>query len=352
MFQTRFSRRLAGIGAIVFALLLVVAGSLWWIFRDYGAKQITAYFNEAVGVYAGSDVRILGVAIGTIDSVTPDGQLVKVTMTVNGGIQVPADAEALVVSPSVVSDRYIQLAPAFTGGPQITDGAVIPVSRTETPVEIDQLYQSLDKLTTALGPNGANKNGALSDIINAGAANLQGNGQALGNMIQQLGAATRTLSGSQKDLFGTIDNLAQFTQMLSNNDSQVRGAEDQLASVTQFLSDDRQNLGAALNELASALGQVQTFIQDNEGRLKSNVDKLAAISQILVNQRASLAQALDAGPLAISNLLNAYDPAHGTLDGRGDINEYSMGPAGANAQSAPMLGLPTAGGSGSSGGGQ
>src|SRR5579859_2198319 len=67
--------------ALVSALLVTMGGS---------SKQITAYFSEAIGVYAGSDVDILGVRVGTIDSVQPAGQQVKVTMTVDGNVPVPA----------------------------------------------------------------------------------------------------------------------------------------------------------------------------------------------------------------------------------------------------------------------
>jgi phospholipid/cholesterol/gamma-HCH transport system substrate-binding protein len=325
MFMTLRGKRLATYAAVGFALLLVVTAALWWVFEHNGTKRITAYFSEAVGVYSGSDVRILGVPVGEIDSVTPVGTQVRVTMTVDRGVAVPAQAKAVVVAPSVVSDRYLQLTPVYSGGPQIADGATIPVSRTMTPAELDQIYASLNQLATALGPNGANKNGALSDLLDTGAANLDGNGQALGTTISQLGAATRTLSGSQSDLFGTVDNLQQFTTTLKNNDGQVRTAEQQLAQVSGFLADDREDLGAALNELATALGRVQGFINTNRDEIQSNVTKLASISQLLVNQRASLAEMLDAAPLAVTNVLNAYDPVHRTLDGRGDLNELSFG---------------------------
>jgi virulence factor Mce-like protein len=278
-----------------------------------------------VGVYAGSDLRVLGVTVGTIDSVQPQGKQVKVVMTLDDGVQVPANADAAVISPSVVSDRYVQLTPAYTGGPQMKDNATIPIGRTQTPVELDQLYSTLNQLATALGPNGANKNGALSNLLNVGAANLDGNGAALGTMIQQLGAATRTLSGSQDNLFQTIDSLQQFTTMLKNNNDQVQSVTQQLASVSGFLAADRQDLGQALNQLADALAQVQGFIRQNRGRIQSNVTKLNSISQILTNERSSLAEALDDAPLAVDNLLGAYDTTTHTLDGRGYIPELAPG---------------------------
>ncbi|SDF65451.1 virulence factor Mce family protein [Lentzea fradiae] len=312
--------------AVACVLALVVAAGLWWVFGAMNGRKVTAHFAAAVGVYPGGDVRVLGVKVGTIDEVTPEGKTVKVVFTVDRDVRVPENAQAVVVAPSVVSDRYVQLTPAYTGGPALGDDAVIPRERTATPVELDELYSSLDKLTTALGPNGANADGALADLLNSAAKNLEGNGQALNDTLKNLGQATRTLSGSKEDLFATVDNLQKFTAMLAANDSQVRDFNQQLADVSKLLADERGDLGAALAELATALGQVQGFVKDNREVLKSNVDKLASITQVLVNQRAALAETLDVAPLALGNLQNSYNAASGTLDTRANINELNQPP--------------------------
>jgi len=312
--------------AVVIALISVVLVAT----SGSSGTQVTAYFGETIGVYPGSTVDILGVRVGKIVSVQPEGKQVKVTMTVDGGIPIPANADAVVVAESVVADRYIQLTPAYTSGPKMTSGAVIPATRTATPLEIDDLYSSLNKIANDLGPNGANKNGALSDVLNVGAANLNGNGKNLGNMIASLGAATRTLSNSRGNLFATVNNLQKFTTTLADDDGQVRLAQQQLAQVTGFLAGDRQNLAGALHTLSVALGQVQSFIGSNRTLIKSNVSKLASITKVLVTERASLAQAINVLPLAVDNVLGAYDPQTRTLDARGDLRELTPGvyPAG------------------------
>ncbi|MFI6098909.1 MCE family protein [Lentzea sp. NPDC051213] len=324
--NTKAGRDLARFIAIACVLALVVTAGMWWLFAGMNSRKVTAHFAAAVGVYPGGDVRVLGVKVGTIDEVVPEGKTVRVVFSLDREIRVPENAQAVVVSPSVVSDRYVQLAPAYTGGPTLGDNAVIPRERTATPVELDELYSSLDKLTTALGPNGANADGALADLLNAAAKNLEGNGQALNDTLKNLGQATRTLSGSKEDLFATVDNLQKFTAMLAANDSQVRDFNRQLADVSKLLADERGDLGAALKELATALQQVQGFIKDNRAVLKSNVDKLASITQVLVNQRAALAETLDVAPLALGNLQNSYNAASGTLDTRANINELNQPP--------------------------
>jgi ABC-type transporter Mla subunit MlaD len=184
----------------------------------------------------------------------------------------------------------------------------------------------LDKLSTALGPNGANRNGALSDALNTVAANLNGNGQQLADTIKQLSAAATTLSNSKGNLFATVDSLQQFTNALAASDSQMRGFDDKLSDVTGYLADDRQELADALNALSTALPQVQNFIQSNEQNLEPNVHNLAGITKALVDQRAALAEILDVAPLGASGYLNTYDAAAGAFDVRGDLNELTYPP--------------------------
>jgi phospholipid/cholesterol/gamma-HCH transport system substrate-binding protein len=334
MTGTRFGVSIARLTTVLVVAALAVATGLWWIFSGDGQKHVTAYFTRAVGVYTGSDVRLLGVKIGQIDTVTPRGTQVEVTMSIDGDVGVAADTTAVVVAPSVVADRYLQLSSPARRGPRLPDGAVIPVGRTATPVELDQLYSSLNTLTTALGPQGANKNGALTDLLNTGASNLDGNGQAFNDTVRNFSDLARTLAGSKDDLFGTIDELQKFTGMLAGNDDQVRQVNQQLAAVLQNLAGDRTELSSALATLGTALGQIQGFIKDNRALLKSNVDKLARSTQVLVDRRAELSETLDTAPLAVTNILNAFDPGTGRLRGRSDLLEYFFP---ANAKNCPAV---------------
>ncbi|MFF3644518.1 MCE family protein [Streptomyces sp. NPDC002564] len=323
--------------AAVIALVVVAAGIVTVRALDSTGTRITAYFDRAVGIYAGSDLRILGVRVGEVKSVHPQGTRVRVELAVDDGVRVPASARALVVAPSIVADRYVQLTPAYRTGPALDDGAVLPAARNRTPVEIDQLYASITDLGEALGPDGANSSGALSDLLKTGAANLDGNGEDIGRSIEEFGKATKTLDGSSDDLFATLRSLQTFTTMLKNKDTDVRTAQERLDTVVGYFADNKDDLAGALKELGTALGKVKTFIKDNRGELKGNVDRLVPITKTLVRQRAALAEALDVAPLAAGNLVGAYDSDSGRIDGRANLNEISMG--------GPLLPLPATGGS-------
>ncbi|MFC6882701.1 MULTISPECIES: MCE family protein [Actinomadura] len=309
--------------ALIAVFLILVAVALVPVLTGSSGRKVTAYFATAIGVYPGSDVRVLGVKVGAIDSIEPLGNQVKVVMRVDDSVDVPAAARAVVIAPNLVSDRYVQLAPAYGGGPKMAENASIDVSRTATPLELDQLYDSVRRFSGDLGPQGVNSKGALSDVIRVGAANLGGNGKALNNTIADLGKASQTLANSSGDLYATISNLNKFSEMLKENDGQIRLAENQLAEVSSFLAADREELGAALANLARALADVKGFVSDNRAALKKNVDKLAGITQVLVDQRGSLAEILDTAPLLTQNALNAYDPETRSLMTRGNLLEIT-----------------------------
>jgi phospholipid/cholesterol/gamma-HCH transport system substrate-binding protein len=326
MSETRFGAGLTRGVAIACVLGLVVAGGLWWTLKDAGVKRVTAYFPTTVGLYEGNDVRVLGVQMGEVVDIEPMGDKVKVAMEYDRAVQIPAGANAVIVAPSLVSDRYVQLAPAYTGGAELEDGTVIPMDRTMVPLEVDDLYKSLSDVTEALGPDKANKNGALSDVLDTLAENFRGNGQELHDTITKLSQASGTLSGNSGDLFTTIENLGEFSTTLANSDGQIRQFEQQLADVSGFLAGERENLAATVQQLGTALGSVEQFIENNRDQVKSNVDKLASVTSVLVEERAALAEILDVAPVGAGNLINTYNASSGTTDSRSNLNELTQPP--------------------------
>ncbi|WP_280216043.1 MCE family protein [Nocardia cyriacigeorgica] len=307
--------------ALVAVIALVLAGALWWVFDRLNTTTITAYFDRSVGIYEGSDVRILGVPVGSVDSVEPLGDQVKIVMRVDRSYDIPADARAAQITPSIVSDRFIQLTPVYRGGPTMDRTATIPRERTATPVEVDRLYRSITELSEALGPDGANADGALNQLVQTTAQNLAGNGAAIADGITELSAAARTLSDSRGDIFDTVKNLQAFITMLARNDQQVRQFNVQLADLSSFLAGERQNLGNALELLSIALGDVARFIDANRQLIQGNADSLITLTQTLADRRDALAEALPVLPVALSNLINIHNGESGTLDMRANFTD-------------------------------
>ncbi|MBB1024759.1 MULTISPECIES: MCE family protein [unclassified Dietzia] len=317
------------------ALLLVVVVAIvtvtYLTVTRMGRTVITATFPSAVGISQGTDVRILGVTVGSVEEVVPMGDTVEVTLYVRRGIDVPVDAKAVQVTPSVIPDRTIQLMPAYSGGPTMESGAHIPLERTATPVEVDKLYASVQDLTEALGPDGANRDGAVDRFVTRSAETLGGNGAALGRSIDELSRAATTLADSSQDISETVVNLQSFVTMLAQNDAQVRQFNTQMASFNQTVAGQREDLQGALAELSYALADVARLVRDNQDSIRSNADRLATLSQITADQRGDIEEILKTAPLALANLIGAYDSESGTLSMRPNIPE-KQNPAGVLCQ--------------------
>jgi virulence factor Mce-like protein len=282
-------------------------------------KRLTAHFPRTISVYEGSEVRVLGVPIGTVERVEPSGTDVEVTMTYDAEVKIPDDAKAVIIAPSIVGDRYIQLTPVYTEGKVLADNVELDEGRTAVPLELDQIYSSLDRLNVALGPDGANANGALTDLLETTADNFGGQGQQFHETIENFSTLTQTLDNNKEELFGSAEQLGKFIETLADNDATVQRFNSSLGSVSTMLSGERQELAAALSNLAEALGQVGTFVRDNKDVLGRNIKKINRVAKVLVKQRGALDETLKLAPLALNNLALTYNPDAGTLDTNANV---------------------------------
>jgi phospholipid/cholesterol/gamma-HCH transport system substrate-binding protein len=313
----------AVVGGLVLVLLV---GAALLLMPGSDQKNVTAEFPRTISLYKGSDVKILGVAVGKVDDVDPSGTKVIVKFHYDGKYKVPADAKAAVISPSIVGDRFIQLTPAYTKGAVMQNDAHLGIDRTATPLELDQIFGSITDLTTALGPDGANKpdesgTGALTRLLDSTARNFGGQGVQFNQTLHNLSELTKTLADNKDELFGSLSEVEKFTNTLAKNDDTVRRFNDSLASGAQLLADERQDLAAVLKNLSVAMTEVKSFVADNKALLSSNIKELNKLSTVLVKNRDALDETLKNAPVALNNLFLAYDEKAGTLDTRANTGE-------------------------------
>lgn len=302
---------------VTLAALLVVslAAGVYLVWPSRTGDRLTAYFTSAVGLYPGDDVRIVGVPVGTIDSIEPRAEDVKITMTLDHGIKVPADAKALIISPNLVAARFIQLTPAYTDGPELGDGAEIGLDRTAVPVEWDEVKEQLTALSSQLGPQPGSVQGPLTAFVNQAADTFDGNGDSFRQALRELSQTAGRLGDSRTDLFGTIRNLQVLVDALSNSNEQIVQFSNHVASVSQVLADSSADLDNTLGTLNQALGDVRGFLDDSNQALIDQVTKLTDFTSILTERSEDIEQILHITPNGLSNFYNIYNPAQGTVGG-------------------------------------
>lgn len=317
----RFQVALAGLLAVV---LLLGAGTVL-LLRDGpdDALTVTAEFANPIGVYVGNPVTVLGVQVGKVTGLDPDGTVVHVTVQLQEGVQLPRDVQAAVVQPSLVNSRTIAFTPAYTGGPALEDGATLGGDRTFAPVELDEILVALQELSVALGPEGANSGGSVNSLLQAGASVLDGQGQQANRTITQLAGLLETLDTDREDVATIVTNLADVLGTLAASGTTITAFEQNLAGAASILADERENFAAMTRELGLALGQLGDLVRDNRDEVGSSVQALARVSETLVSHQRDLMETLDVLPLALANVDNAIDPETGRLDVRLPAEDFA-----------------------------
>ena len=317
--------RNARIGLAV-VLVLALVGGIVVAARSLSTMDrthITAYFDNSNGLFRGDEVRILGVPVGAIDAIEPESNRVKISFWVDDTVKVPAEARAAILSPQLVTARAIQLTPAYTGGPVMHSGAVIPQTRTAVPLEWDDLRAQLDKLSAALQPTQPGGVSTLGAFINTAADNLRGQGANIRDTIIKMSQAFSILGDHSNDIFATIKNLSVVVSALHDSSGLLRQLNGNLASVTALLANDPDEVGHAISDLNAVVADTTSFIADNREALGTTTDKLSSISKAVGDSLDDIKQTLHVAPTAFQNFINIYQPAQSALSGALAINNFA-----------------------------
>lgn len=310
------TRRVAALVAIVVA----IAGAGVWIkASEPDTLTVTATFPRTIGLYPGDDVRVVGVPMGTIKEINPQGGHIDVVMELDPATPVAADTGAVIVPPGVLSSRYIQLTEPWIKGPTLADGATIDASRTAAPLELDDVTAQLDGFLTALGPNGANKDGALSGLVDSADAALAGNGATLRRTLTDTAAALDTVSTSSGDIVATIEQLQTFVRSLAASDKAIRTLEHSLGTFSTELAAQRRQLHTTIRNISVTIRVVKRFTRTNRGNVTANVRLLRRLTTTLADRQRELTEIADLGPIGVEGIFGAANLDTGTLDARVDL---------------------------------
>jgi phospholipid/cholesterol/gamma-HCH transport system substrate-binding protein len=305
---------------IVGAALLAVTGSRW---TSSTKTTAVAYFANSNGIYVGDEVRILGVTVGSIDKIEPQPNAAKITFSFDSQYPVPADARAAILSPSLVTARAMQLVPAYTGGPKLTDESVIPLERTAVPVEWDDFRAQLEKLTDSLQPSNPGGTNALGDLVNTAAANLRGEGATARDTLIKLSQAMSALGDHSTDIFSTVRNVQLLVSGLRSSSDLLADFNTNLASLTSVLSNSPDEVTNAAKGLDGAVADLRAFVADNREPLGTTVDRLGSVTTALNDTRDELKQILHEAPTAFVDYTNMYQPAQGALTGTLAVGNFA-----------------------------
>lgn len=270
--------------------------------------RISAVFPDSIGLYLGNDVAVLGIKVGRVVAVHPEGTHVVVDMAVDSDVKIPADAGAVTLSPSVVTDRRVELTPVYRGGPTMRDGDRIPLERTRTPVEIDRVFAAADRLgdqlNTVLEQGGRP---ALNDALDVASHEFAGNGDKLRASLHGLAAAVGVGADNRDQLVQLIRDVDHLTKVSADQDSTIRSFTGNLTDATALLDEQGPHLVDALDHVTDLLARADRLIQDNRSKGEDTLHNLRVSAKTLADHRRDLEESLDVLPTAFRNLADIVD---------------------------------------------
>ncbi|UQE75930.1 MCE family protein [Gordonia sp. PP30] len=298
-------------GRILLALLLIAAltvGGWYALIRRPDVRTVHADFAFVNGLFAGSRVTVLGVPVGRVDKLEPRGDHVHVSMTVDGNVALPADVGAFVLNPSVISERHLELGPAYRGGPRFPDGGTIPLTRAHSPIGFDQLLSSLGTLTEILDPGDGPGTADLGSLIGTTAAAWEGKGPDLHRALDQLAAASGIVGARGEDLEGLITGLDRLMTAFSAKQVSLDGLIRSMGELSRQWNAADQDVSVPIADLKTVFDQISDFVLQHGNDVGTVAENLEALGKVLVANRAGLAEFMDLAPLMMQNLSSTIGP--------------------------------------------
>lgn len=298
---------------IVLATVLVAAIVLGVVMagghRD-SRLRISAEFATADGIYAGSQVRIVGVEVGLVEKVEPLGPVVRVDLSLDPGTRLPEDVGAVVMNPAVIADRFVELTPAYTAGPTFPDGGVIPVARTRAPLDFDEFVAGLDTLSSAFAPGAED----VGRGLDRGAAALDGRGEDLNRAIRDLSTVSAVGGDRAEDLDAIVTELSVLMDAAGGRDEKMRDLVLGLDDLGRQIREDRIDVAAPAEDLRVILDELDGIMAARDEDLTLTTEATREVTALYARHRADFAEFLDQYPLMMGNLADSIGP-----DGRARI---------------------------------
>lgn len=313
-------RRLALVGTSVVAVL----GALALPSCSGGGSsgyEVTASFSRAVALYEGADVLVMGIDVGEVTAIDIVGGGLDVTLSVDEGVPLPADATAAIVPSSLIGERTVVLGPAWREGAQeLADGDHIPVERTIIPVEPDEALESVTELLQSLDPDSVRR------LLEEGSGALDGNGRTLNQTFGELAQLIPYLAEQDDELLAIAGDVNVLADVIRSRDTEVGALLTDFATVSEALSEERESLARFLTSLTSLTAQGEDLLAAYETSLPEDLDTLAAVALTVKANGGSVRQLLLSLREFQVGVIEAYDPTNRSVRARVYTSQSVLNP--------------------------
>jgi phospholipid/cholesterol/gamma-HCH transport system substrate-binding protein len=273
---------------------------------------VRAEFANVANLVPDAEVKVDDVTVGRVSDVRLDGWHARLTLELDDGVRLPANATAKIGQKSLLGAEYVELDRPSDARGELRPGDLIPLTRTDRYPETEELLAGLSLWLNGGGLQ--NLRAIYTEVDQA----LGGREQTTRDLLDKLRTFVTSIDGQKEAMLRTIDALDNLGKPLAAQRNQLADALDHLTPGVTLLNQQRTTLTAALTALAAFSTAATKVIDDTQDDLQADLDSLKPILANLVAAGDTLPRSFDiAGTLLfpLSTFRNSF---------RGDfVNVYA-----------------------------
>jgi phospholipid/cholesterol/gamma-HCH transport system substrate-binding protein len=256
--------------------------------RGPGSYTIQAQLPDVRTIEPNSRVQVDDVTVGTVTKIERQGWHALLTMSINGDVNLPANATATVGQSGLLGSLHVELAPPTGVAPQgkLKDGAVIPLSSAGVYPSSEQVLAAISLLLNGGGV------GQVQDITASLSTALNGREADVRSLIEQLDTFTRYVNDQSADIIATAESLNSLAAKFADQKPVVDKALATIPDALRVISDQRQNLVDALDQLGKFSALVADSTNQTKDGLVQELQDLGPVLESLASAGPALTRAL------------------------------------------------------------
>jgi phospholipid/cholesterol/gamma-HCH transport system substrate-binding protein len=292
------SLRRAARGPLAVAIAIGISGCQWQGANSLplpgtrghgeGSYTVQAQLPDVNNIQRNSRVRVGDVTVGSVTKIERQGWHALLTMSIDGGVQLPANATAKIGQTSLLGSLHVELAPPSNAAPEgrLHDGSLIPLSSGGAYPSTEQTLAAVSSLLNGGGI------GQIQDITQALSSAFAGREDDLRSLIQQLDVFVGSLNDQTDEIIATSDSLNNLVGQFAEQKPVVDKALRTLPDALSVLKDEREQLANALDQLGKFSALAADSVNQTKDNLVKELKDLGPVLQSLADTGPALTRSL------------------------------------------------------------
>lgn len=258
--------------------------------------ELTARFDDVTGLLTDDNVKVAGVVVGKVTAVDVEKGRARVRFKVNDDVKLPSDSSAAIRWRNLLGQRYLYLVPG-TASTTLQDGTT--VTRTESVVDLGELFNRLGPVVAAIDPDDVNA--FLDTVVGA----LEGNEDSVRAALDDLAVLAASLGEREAAIARLVENLDQVAGTIVARDAEIRSLLDNLVEISRTFNENTDVLDEAITELGRFSQDLGTLLEANRTHIDSLISNLTTIVAVVQAKLPALDTAVTNLDEASTRLFNA-----------------------------------------------